>query len=475
MASGLGVIKDLFDKVWHIMTYLAPRQGLFAVIILISFCLHTVLMVVSTQQQLQDNREQKGERMVAQLIDEATLSLATQDRVSLSVIANRYTNEYDVTRLVITNNDDEVLVQTGDAPLQSGETISQVATQDDAVIGNVTMTLKDTSYGEIIAMQWPFVVGSLVLHILVWLLYGYVARPTKDQLNALSREAEEYYRAMLSQGRQPRYAPNTELEQEGDTQPAVPPRNTTHDIQAALRQGQEALRQEQAAQLGASAAASDDALGAEAVEMAGTEEARMLGVGEAATVVESTDRQKLSAKRAFDTVDVQIVYDDKYKLLDKLAPETANPYFALCTQLLQQAIDELLKQPLLHGVTLQNEPRFDHQGALVVLKARDSHSKVALAGAMLGKLYLMLNETIYDKHRELSRFALPVKIGVSDDGQLRAMQQLTERHVKREELLLLLPESGVKQINSHMQLRHFKLPTTVYERESLFLRAVMKP
>ena len=150
------------------MTYLAPRQGLFAVIVLISFCLQTLLLVISTNQQLTNNRVQKGEQMVTQLIDEARLSLENKDRVSLSVIANRYASEQDIARLDIKDNNDEILVPVGNAPMQQGDTISQIATNGDTVIGSVSLTLKDISNGEIIAMQWPFVTGSLFLHLLLW-------------------------------------------------------------------------------------------------------------------------------------------------------------------------------------------------------------------------------------------------------------------------------------------------------------------
>nr|WP_261871144.1 hypothetical protein [Psychrobacter sp. JCM 18901] len=92
------------------MTYLAPRQGLFAIILLVSFCLQTLLLVISTDQQLSNSRALKGEQMVAQLIDEARLSLENKDRVSLSVIANRYTSEQDVTRILIKDNNDDILV-----------------------------------------------------------------------------------------------------------------------------------------------------------------------------------------------------------------------------------------------------------------------------------------------------------------------------------------------------------------------------
>ena len=97
--------------------------------------------------------------------------------------------------------------------------------------------------------------------------------------------------------------------------------------------------------------------------------------------------------------------------------------------------------------------------------AENSHAKVALAGVMLGKLYLMLNKIIHDKHIELSRFALPAKVGVSDEAQADAMGALLDNKGRKEQMLILLPTLGLKQIGHHVQVHSLKRPTTVYERE----------
>lgn len=489
------------------MTYLAPRQGLFAIIILISFCLQTLLLVLSTEQQVKESQQQKGEQMVSQLINEASLALQNRDRVSLSVIAGRYTSEQDVARLVIKDANDKVLVPLGNAPMQQGKTIRQVATKGDAVIGSVALTLKATSKGEIIAHQWPFVIGSLLLHLFLWLLYGYVARPTKTQINALSRDIHEHYRQhyqpvnstsraqmleeyadadIAAESNSTEFA-NSHLDDlekhaphkrwglfahhSGDQQLATDSASNQqkpdiHDeLNSYLKTQQESSKNNHKSTDQRSDVEEPISTSANRTETAAE---TTIESKEQSTSSGNGDKPMLAANRAVDVVDIRIIYDDNYRLLDKLAPETADPYFALCSQLLNQAITELLKQPLLHGVKLMNEPRFDHSGALVVLKADNTHSKVALAGAMLGKLYIMLNQIIYDKHRELSRFALPIKIGVSDDKQARPLNQLLESVGKRNEMLMLFPKSGFKQVGNHMQMRNLPRPTTVHERECAF-------
>ena len=455
------------------MTYLAPRQGLFAIILLVSFCLQTLLLVISTDQQLSKSRALKGEQMVAQLIDEARLSLENKDRVSLSVIANRYTSEQDVTRILIKDNNDDILVPVGNAPMQQGDTIRQIATNGDSVIGSVSLTLKDISKGEIIAMQWPFVIGTMLLHLLLWLVYGYLARPTKEQINALSRDIQDLHREQYMQIDQRSYdrdferratdtdreASEHSVESATDGQPTNAHKFDVHsEVNQYLR-----TQQNQAAT--DTTGSNSQPIDSTTEERAEHDAANGAAQDEISRAPKSGSASRLSATRSFDSVRVQIVFHDEFNMLERLAPAQRLPYLALCTQLLNQAVTELLKQPLLLGVSAMNEPRFDDTGASVLLKADNSHAKVALAGVMLGKLYLMLNKIIHDKHIELRRFALPAKAGVSDDAQAQAMTQLLHSVGKKEQMLILLPNAGLKQISHHVQVQSIMRPTTVYERE----------
>ena len=490
------------------MTYLAPRQGLFAIILLVSFCLQTLLLVISTDQQLSNTRAQKGEQMVAQLIDEARLSLENKDRVSLSVIANRYTSEQDVTRILIKDNNGDILVPVGNAPMQQGDTISQIATKGDAVIGSVALTLKNISKGEIIAMQWPFVIGSMLLHLLLWLIYSYIARPTREQINAISRDVQDLHREQYTprdqrgydrelERRQSMSAADGESGEKGTSQSDgsvndghalldgqsnsqestnaaynKPPNTRKLDIHSAVNQY---VRTQQNPDITLDGSTNNSANGAtEDTDAANNMTDRDVTVHTTHKAEDNSQHannhannhaSRLSATRAFDSVSVQIVFHDEFSMLERLAPSQRLPYLALCTQLLNQAVTELLKQPLLLGVSALNEPHFDESGAYVMLKAENSHAKVALAGVMLAKLYLMLNKIIHDKHIELSRFALPAKAGVSDNAQVNAMTHLLDSVGKKEQMLILLPNGGLKQISHHVQVQSIMRPTTVYERE----------
>ena len=467
------------------MTYLAPRQGLFAIIILVSFCLQTLLLVISTDQQLSKSRALKGEQMVAQLIDEARLSLENKDRVSLSVIANRYTSEQDVTRILIKDSNDDVLVPVGNAPMQQGDTIRQIATKGDAVIGSVALTIKDVSKGEIIAMQWPFVIGTMLLHLLLWLIYGHLARPTKEQINALSRDIQDLHREQYMQIDQRSHDRDRERrtadsqvnnDQMDDSRTAIGSTGSPNDKEAGNPSSSQPssvrkldihsavnqyVRTQQHQDL-----ADDEGHDIKHSDYQPTANTQSEAHDADSSMTKaSSGHSRLSGTRAFDSVKVQIVFHDEFNMLERLAPAQRLPYLALCTQLLNQAVTELLKQPLLLGVSAMNEPHFDDRGASVLLKADNSHAKVALAGVMLGKLYLMLNKIIHDKHIELTRFALPAKVGVSDEAQADEMSQLLHGVGKKEQMLILLPNEGLRQIGNHVQVHSIMRPTTVYERE----------
>lgn len=426
------------------MMYLAPRQGLFAIIVLVSFCLQTLLMVISIDHQLTKSLEQKGEQMMSQLIDESRLSLENHDRVSLSVIANRYISEQDVARLEIKDNKGNILVPVGNAPLQQGQTLSQIATNGNSVIGSVNLTLKDISKGEIIAMQWPFVIGTLILHLLLWVAYGFVARPTQAQINALKNELKSLEDRVLKTKQA------AQLSSEGGelvkSKVLGGSSSDTHqELNHYLQSQQQSQQQKSPSKLDA----------------APTKAAPIDRIKSTPTILTN----KLSASRSFDQVTVQIVFQDDHGMLKLLAPESRDPYFTLCSQLLQQALFELLQLPLLQGVSVINQPMFKGSSAVIMLKAEDATAKVALAGVMLGKLYLMLNKIIFEKHVELDHFALHVKVGVSDSAHANAMAQLLARVGKKEQQLILLPNLALKQIGSYVQIHSVSRPTNVYERE----------
>ena len=105
------------------MNHLAPRQGKFAIVLLISFCLHFLMLTFSSEKSQYEQRTQKGEKIVEQLAKEAMVGITSQDRISLSVLANRYQVDQEVAKLVISDQNNKPLVQTGQAQNDGGQVI----------------------------------------------------------------------------------------------------------------------------------------------------------------------------------------------------------------------------------------------------------------------------------------------------------------------------------------------------------------
>lgn len=164
----------------------APRQGLYATIIAISFALHTALIVEGAAHQLASTRDAQGQLLVRQLAEDATLGVARQDTVALALLANRYSQRPDVVSLRFLAADGHVLATGGNAPSRSGETFQQILLQDRAQSGQVELTLADISVGEIIRLQWLPLLLSLLIHSLLWLFYRVVARPKQSWVAAQS-------------------------------------------------------------------------------------------------------------------------------------------------------------------------------------------------------------------------------------------------------------------------------------------------
>ncbi|WP_434353382.1 hypothetical protein VH441_09350 [Psychrobacter sp. HD31] len=431
------------------MTYLAPRQGLFAIIVFTSFCLHCLLMVVGSENQIDETRQQKGERIVAQLVDDSLIALSYQDRVSLGVMANRFSNEADIALLQIKDANEQILVQIGDAPLQKGDVISAFAKNEDAVIGEVLVTMKQIGKGEVFKSLWPYILGALLLHFLVWLAYGYVARPTKEQLRELSRDVHEHYRNYYSQ------AENTDVQTQTDVAELT---NGNDDILTHLateeesdKTGNDVLQQHNIGQ------ELDDLIQQNQLNDETTMSMAMSNTTDRDHAFEQespliTDEEPVDEAEENNHINVHIQFVDENKLLEVVSADYLYPYLDLCSQLLVSAVDEVIKQPILHGLELVNEPSFDKNGAFVELKSDTEHSNIALGGAMLAILYTKLNHVVYQKNLELSNLALPVKVGISQNLTADTLQDALKHEAVENDVLMMVSSAAYEEVDAYMQL-----------------------
>jgi hypothetical protein len=435
------------------MNHLAPRQGKFAIVLLISFCLHFLMLTFSSEKSQYEQRTQKGEKIVEQLAKEAMVGITSQDRISLSVLANRYQVDQEVAKLVISDQNNKPLVQTGQAQNDGGQVIDKPIIQNNQVLGRATITMKAVSKGEIVSSQWLFVLGSAILHGFLWLIYGYMARPTQEQLAQLGEKVQQHI--ALARGS---LAPtNPALTADGELQ------LDDHDLYTQAGDS--------------SATAQPAATGKTINDFLNREKSKSVNDNNQAqpTATEATDN--LAQENTVDSqkqpeIELQIHFYDQYHLLKRVAPEVAKPYFQLCNQLLMRASNSLFNSSnnvlnrYIKDVYIKDNSHFNANGAVVHLAGKAE--QLPLAAVLLSKLLIILNQVVYEKHRELSRFALPLTIGTSISHQFDDVQKLMANHAKEDGLLLLYPLDLLKTLDGKVQFKNLQHPTTITEREMVW-------
>ena len=434
------------------MNHLAPRQGKFAIVLLISFCLHFLMLTFSSEKSQYEQRTQKGEKIVEQLAKEAMVGITSQDRISLSVLANRYQLDQEVAKIVISDQNNQPLVQTGQAQNEVGQVIDKPIIQNNQVLGHATIIMKAVSKGEIVSSQWLFVLGSAILHGFLWLIYGYMARPTQEQLAQLGEKVQQHI-ALARGGLAP---PNPVLTADGELQLDEDTLYNIGDSNAT-------------AQPAATGKTINDFLNREKSKSAKDIHQTQ------PTATEATDnlaQENIVDSQKQPEIELQIHFYDQYHLLKRVAPEVAKPYFQLCNQLLMRASNSLFNSSnnvlnrYIKDVYIKDNSHFNAKGAVIHLAGKPE--QLPLAAVLLSKLLIILNQVVYEKHRELSRFALPLTIGTSISHQFDDVQKLMANHAKEDGLLLLYPLDLLKTLDGKVQFKNLQHPTTITEREMVW-------
>jgi hypothetical protein len=381
------------------------------------------------------------------------VGITSQDRISLSVLANRYQVDQEVAKLVISDQNNKPLVQTGQAQNDGGQVIDKPIIQNNQVLGHATITMKAVSKGEIVSSQWLFVLGSAILHGFLWLIYGYMARPTQEQLAQLGEKVQQHI--ALARGS---LAPtNPALTADGELQ------LDDHDLYTQAGDS--------------SATAQPAATGKTINDFLNREKSKSVNDNNQAqpTATEATDN--LAQENTVDSqkqpeIELQIHFYDQYHLLKRVAPEVAKPYFQLCNQLLMRASNSLFNSSnnvlnrYIKDVYIKDNSHFNANGAVIHLAGKAE--QLPLAAVLLSKLLIILNQVVYEKHRELSRFALPLTIGTSISHQFDDVQKLMANHAKEDGLLLLYPLDLLKTLDGKVQFKNLQHPTTITEREMVW-------
>lgn len=395
----------------------APRQGLFASLLIVSFAFHTFLLVVATTHQLNENRASQGQLMTSQLVTDSLSELEPANTVSLALLANRYATNPSVASIRILDAKKQVLATSGMAKTRQGEVFVRDALQNEKKVGTIEITLIKPSIGEILRTQWLAILVSLLIHAFLWLAYRAIARPTRS----------EYLARINNEAR------------------------LKHEIQ----QLTEALEAEKANRTLAIAQAQQQA------------QNKVKPEPKVAVTSAVDDDQEILA--------LNIQYYDPKQLMNTVNQSVSVPYFNLCQIFLNKSIELCAQHFKLNSKDFVIHQSFNQHGAILSIDAEKPDAAQSIL--MIGSVFQLLSEVLYKRYREDKRFVLQTRCAVTTS--VEAMQldakHAAERlvnHLIAKEMALYLSNDQLKHIGDCYQLVALPNPTNVLTRHAFMINGM---
>ncbi len=385
----------------------APRQGLFASLLIVSFAFHTFLLVLATTHQLNENRASQGQLITSQLVTDSLTELEPANRVSLALLANRYATNPSVASIRILDANAQVLATGGLTKTREGEVFVRDALQNEKKVGIIEITLIEPSIGEILRTQWIAILCSLIFHALLWLAYRAIARPSRTEyLARINNESRLKFEIQtLTQA----------LEQE------------KHNAALTIAQAQQAAQNEAKAQ---------------------------------------EEKAPVSEK---PTLSLNIQYYDPKQLLDSVNKTVSVPYFNLCQIFLNKATELCVQHYKLNSSDIWTLHKFDEKGASISICSEKPNALACLT--MISSVFQLLSEVLYKRYREEKRFVLQTRSAIAcpiEEMQLsssQAAERLVQQLVAKESALHV-PNTLLKEIADHFELISMPNPTNVLTRHA---------
>ncbi|MEN8411324.1 hypothetical protein ABFP33_15315 [Acinetobacter bereziniae] len=395
----------------------APRQGLFASLLIVSFAFHTFLLVVATTHQLNENRASQGQLMTSQLVTDSLSELEPANTVSLALLANRYATNPSVASIRILDAKKQVLATSGMAKTRQGEVFVRDALQNEKKVGTIEITLIKPSIGEILRTQWLAILVSLLIHAFLWLAYRAIARPTRS----------EYLARINNEAR------------------------LKHEIQ----QLTEALEAEKANRTLAIAQAQQQA------------QNKVKPEPKVAVTSAVDDDQEILA--------LNIQYYDPKQLMNTVNQSVSVPYFNLCQIFLNKSIELCAQHFKLNSKDFVIHQAFNQHGAILSIDAEKPDAAQSIL--MICSVFQLLSEVLYKRYREDKRFVLQTRCAVTTS--VEAMQldakHAAERlvnHLIAKEMALYLSNDQLKHIGDCYQLVALPNPTNVLTRHAFMINGM---
>jgi len=381
--------------------------------LIVSFALHTFLLVLATTHQLNENRTSQGQLITSQLVTDSLSELEPANRVSLALLANRYATNPSVASIRILDAKGQVLATGGLTKTRDGEVFVRDALQNEKKVGLIEITLIEPSMGEILRTQWLAILFSFIIHALIWVAYRAIARPSRTEyLARINNESRLKFEIQtLTQA----------LEQE------------KHNAALAIAQAQQAVKNK------------------------------------------AKEKEHKPAVLESDSLSLNIQFYDPKQLLDSVNKTVSVPYFNLCQIFLNKATELCVQRYKLNGSDISTVHKFDEKGATISIAADKPNALACLT--MISAVFQLLSEVLYKRYREEKRFVLQTRSAIAskvEEMQLSSVQaaERLSQHLVAKESALHVPNSLLKDVSEHFQLVSMPNPTNVLTRHAFVVNGM---
>ena len=389
----------------------APRQGLFASLLIVSFALHTFLLVLATTHQLNANRASQGQLMTTQLVTDSLSELEPANTVSLALLAERYATHPSVASIRILDANNQVLATGGLTKTRQGEVFVREAVQNEKKVGSIEVTLIQSSIGEILRTQWLAILLSLLIHALLWAAYRAIARPSRT----------EYLARINNESR------------------------LKHEIQSLTQ----ALEQEQ--------------------------HNAAVAIAKAQNTVKAKVKEVKPVVLEDHCVALNIQFYDPKQLIDSVNKTVSVPYFNLCQIFLNKTTELCIQHYKLNSSDITTVRKFDEHGATLSMAAETPNAVQCLVmistvfqllSDVLYKRYRAEKRFVLQTRSAISSHVAAMQLTPVQAAE-RLVHQLTAK-----ESAIHLPQLLLKEISDRYQLVSLPNPTNVLTRHAFMMNGM---
>lgn len=393
----------------------APRQGLFASLLILSFALHTILIVLATNYYLKDTRAIQGELLTRQLVNDSLNELEPPNTVALALLSSRYATNPGISSLRILDKSDRVLATAGANKTRQGEIFVRDALLNEKKIGRIEVTLIQPSIGEQLRNLWLPILVTLIIHALLWLGYRTIARPTRSEFMAkMKREAQLKHEIN-------RLADALEQEK--------------HQTSLAIAKIQQQFQKPK-------------------------------------FQLETDPNQKIEHS---DYIFLSVQFYDPKQLLGTVHQTTAQNYFNTVQTLLNKTIGLCKTHYQLGENDLEVIQPFFDDGALVRIHKNVQHAIVALI--QVAVVFQFLSDAMYKRCRDEKRFGLQTRCAVAEE--LPNMQLTPEKaairlgqYLHAKETAIYLSKPTFKDVRHGYDFISLPNPSNALTREAVLLQGL---